>query len=255
VGQRRGRTGRSAFGHHAGHVEAALQAADDRHDHNEEGDVGELRPGDVPEPLPRTRAVDVGRLVELLRNPGKSGEIEQHVVRTDRPPEPHDQQRGFGPVVIGNPLRRLESGIGSRHLRQHPEDAAESDQYHIEHHRRTVDDRRVADAAVGDAPVFPFREVYRVKETPPPDAEEEDHQQQHPVRIAAEKRQLDGSLNAPVVHDDVHPGRGDPAPAEHQRQRKQDHAEPGADDAGFAVPPETQFAANHIEEEETGDHQ
>ena len=201
VRQRRGRPGRTAVGHHARHIESALKPADHRHDHDEERHVRQLRPGDVPESLPRGRPVDVSGLIELLRDTGESREIEQHVVRADRTPEPHDQQCRLRPVVIRGPVRRREPLLRGGHFRQNPEDAAEPDQRHVQHHRRTVDNRGVPDAAVDDAGVFAPDKEEIVQKSPPADPEENQHEQQHPVRIAAQQRKR------LLLARDVQPGR------------------------------------------------
>lgn len=47
------------------------------------------------------------------RHAGEAGKVQQHIVRADRTPEPHQQQRRLGPVVVGQPLRRRQPvGVG-----------------------------------------------------------------------------------------------------------------------------------------------
>ena len=84
-----------------------LEPADRRDDDREDDRRPDHRHGDVPELLPAPRAVDRGRLVQVVRDRLHRGEVEQRVVARPAPRD-HHRERDPGREASGLPVDRAD---------------------------------------------------------------------------------------------------------------------------------------------------
>ena len=222
---RHGRVGRTAAGEQV-RLEEHLGGPDDLQDEGDEQDAAQLRHRDVPDLAPDAGAVDLGRVVQLGRDGGQRGEVDDHGAAGGRPgglehERRHRPRRALQPGLgrDADPAEdRVEHALGPRVVEELPQQ-----------HR---DDRRHDDRQVGERRVEPLAAAHLAHEHGGDERDrvaEDERQQREVQRCCGSAMGSSGSAKTCWKFSQAHPGRDDEVRLLEAHHDGADDRQPGED--------------------------